>query len=148
MIFPSPKPHYNPNFEAFDLVSSSVWWEIETNINTSLINHWHPWQTASASPLSSGWVILLTRLISLYSTVPRCLVCAIICHPCMEPCLCQCPARLIRLTLHRETDEQHSPAELEPRFVVTFSTPNPYYNPTFESFDLVSSSIWWEVEKI
>ena len=26
----------------------------------------------------------------------------------------------------------------------TFSSPNPHYNPTFESFELVSSPVWWE----
>ena len=31
LTFP-PSPHYNPTFGSFDLVSSPVWWETETNI--------------------------------------------------------------------------------------------------------------------
>ena len=30
---PFPNPHYNLTFGSFDLVSSPVWWEEETNIN-------------------------------------------------------------------------------------------------------------------
>ena len=33
--FPSPNPHYNPTFGSFDLVSSPVWLEAETNISNS-----------------------------------------------------------------------------------------------------------------
>ena len=27
-----------------------------------------------------------------------------------------------------------------------FPSPNPYYNPTFGSFDIVSNPVWWEPE--
>ena len=36
--FPSPNPYSNTTFGSFDLVSSPVWWEAETNITTSQIS--------------------------------------------------------------------------------------------------------------
>ena len=91
----------------------------------------------SVGPPSGGWAASLTPLTPLYGTGPRCPFQAIIRHPCLDPDLGPCPARLIRLTLYKvgrwsAKSKQGSSWGSCP----TFSSPNPHYNPTFESLTL------------
>ena len=39
LTFLFPNPHYNLTFGSFDLVSSLVWWEVETNIKSFAVEH-------------------------------------------------------------------------------------------------------------